>query len=178
MSQEKKERVGILMPPSQVAEIDALYPLHGHASRSDFVCKAVEFYTGFLQQSSSEFYMNSTTLAFLEEQLDRLENRICRQLFRICVEQEMACHMFASQCLGEPKETLEELRKMDGEPVYMTFPSDTGNQCGHWALVGTQRWGAVSLIYGCGWSSYESAVETLGAKFYRRPPEGEEHCYG
>ena len=46
MSQEKKERVGILMPPSQVAEIDALYPLHGHASRSDFVCKAVEFYTG------------------------------------------------------------------------------------------------------------------------------------
>ena len=38
--------------------------------------------------------------------------------------------------------TLEELRKMDGEPVYMTFPSDTGNQCGHWALVGTQRCGA------------------------------------
>ena len=70
--------------------------------------------------------------------------------------------------------TLEQLREMDGEPVYMTFPSDTGNQCGHWALVGTQRWGAVSLIYGCGWSSYESAVETLGAKFYRRPPEGEE----
>nr|DAV91296.1 MAG TPA: hypothetical protein [Caudoviricetes sp.] len=69
--------------------------------------------------------------------------------------------------------TLEELREMDGEPVYMTFPSDTGNQCGHWALVGTQRWGAVSLIYGCGWSSYESAVETLGAEFYRRPPEGE-----
>ena len=100
MSQEKKERVGILMPPSQVAEIDALYPLHGHASRSDFVCKAVEFYTGFLQQGSSEFYMDKTTLAFLEEQLGRLENRICRQLFRICVEQEMACHMFASQCLG------------------------------------------------------------------------------
>ena len=70
--------------------------------------------------------------------------------------------------------TMEELRKMDGEPVYMTFPSDTGNQCGHWALVGTQRWGAVSLMSGCGWSSYESAVETLGAKFYRRPPEGEE----
>ena len=72
--------------------------------------------------------------------------------------------------------TMEELWKMDGEPVYMTFPSDTGNQCGHWALVGTQRWGAVSLIYGCGWSSYESAVETLGAKFYRRPPEGEEEA--
>ena len=85
-----------------------------------------------------------------------------------CVE-----HMPTLTPPNEPL-TMEELRKMDGEPVYMTFPSDTGNQCGHWALVGTQRWGAVSLIYGCGWSSYESAVETLGAKFYRRPPEGEE----
>ena len=111
MSQEKKERVGILMPPSQVADIDALYPLHGHASRSDFVCKAVEFYTGFLQQGSSELYMNKTTLAFLEEQLGRLENRICRQLFRICVEQEMACHLFASQSLGVSEEVLEELRR-------------------------------------------------------------------
>ena len=123
MSQEKKERVGILMPPSQVAEIDTLYPLHGHASRSDFVCKAVEFYTGFLQQGGSEFYMDKTTLAFLEEQLGRLENRICRQLFRMCVEQEMACHMFASQCLGEPKETLEELRKTCVKAVKRT----TGN---------------------------------------------------
>ena len=111
MSQEKKERVGILMPPSQVAEIDALYPLHGHASRSDFVCKAVEF------------YMSKTTLAFLEEQLGKLESRICRQLFRICVEQEMACHMFASQCLGEPKETLEELRKTCVKAVKRTTGS-------------------------------------------------------
>ena len=99
------------MPPSQMAEIDALYPLHGHASRSDFVCKAVKFYTGFLQQDSSELYMNKTSLAFLKEQLGRLESHICRQLFRICVEQAVVCHIFAGQCLGEPKETLEELRK-------------------------------------------------------------------
>ena len=90
-----------------------------------------------------------------------------------CIEDDLM--QAAATALSPPNDplTLEELRKMDGEPVYMTFPSDTGNQCGHWALVGTQRWGAVSLIYGCGWSSYESAVETLGAKFYRRPPEGE-----
>src|SRR5699024_12456358 len=67
--------------------------------------------------------MRKTTLAFLEEQLGRLENRICRQLFRICVEQEMACHMFASQCLGEPKETLEELRKTCVKAVKRTTGS-------------------------------------------------------
>ncbi|WP_241426609.1 hypothetical protein [Dysosmobacter acutus] len=111
MTQERKERVGILMPPSQVKEIDALYPLHGHAIRSEFVCKAVEFYTGFLNVESHEAYMDKTTLAFLEEQLGKLEGRICRQLFRMCVEQEMASHLFASQSLGVPEETFEELRR-------------------------------------------------------------------
>ena len=111
MGPEKKERFGILMPPSQVAEIDTLYPLHGHTSRSDFICKAVEFYTGFLKNENSEFYMSKTVLAFLEEQFGKLEGRICRQLFRMCVEQEMASHLFACQSLGVPEEQFEELRQ-------------------------------------------------------------------
>ena len=116
---------------------------------------------------------------------DRLHLIACEKCGTLALTKAVSPQVAANLTLRQPTLTppnepltREELRKMDGEPVYMTFPSDTGNQCGHWALVGTQRWGAVSLIYGCGWSSYESAVETLGAKFYRRPPEGEEHCYG
>ena len=116
---------------------------------------------------------------------DRLHLIACEKCGTLALTKAVSPQVAANLTLRQPTLTppnepltMEELRKMDGEPVYMTFPSDTGTQCGHWALVGTQRWGAVSLIYGCGWSSYESAVETLGAKFYRRPPEGEEHCYG
>ena len=116
---------------------------------------------------------------------DRLHLIACEKCGTLALTKAVSPQVAANLTLRQPTLTppnepltMEALRKMDGEPVYMTFPSDTGNQCGHWALVGTQRWGAVSLIYGCGWSSYESAVETLGAKFYRRPPEGEEHCYG
>ena len=116
---------------------------------------------------------------------DRLHLIACEKCGTLALTKAVSPQVAANLTLRQPTLTppnepltMEELRKLDGEPVYMTFPSDTGNQCGHWALVGTQRWGAVSLIYGCGWSSYESAVETLGAKFYRRPPEGEEHCYG
>ena len=116
---------------------------------------------------------------------DRLHLIACEKCGTLALTKAVSPQVAANLTLRQPTLTppnepltMEELRKMDGEPVYMTFPSDTGNQCGHWALVGTQRWGAVSLIYGCEWSSYESAVETLGAKFYRRPPEGEEHCYG
>lgn len=111
MTQEKKERVGILMPPSQVKEIDALYSLHGHTSRSEFVCKAVEFYTGFLNAGSSEAYMDKTTLAFLEDQFGKLEARICRQLFRMCVELGIASHLFAVMVVDASEEQLAELRK-------------------------------------------------------------------
>ena len=112
------------------------------------------------------YTLNNALVSLYNNTEDETEKSILRRVMQRVVH---------APTLTPPDEplTLEELRKMDGEPVYMTFPSDTGNQCGHWALVGTQRWGAVSLIYGCGWSSYESAVETLGAKFYRRPPEGE-----
>ena len=117
------------------------------------------------------YTLNNELVSWYNDTEDGKEKSILRRVMQMVVH---------APTLTPPNKplTLEQLREMDGEPVYMTFPSDTGNQCGHWALVGTQRWGAVSLIYGCGWSSYESAVETLGAKFYRRPPEGEEHCYG
>ena len=102
---------------------------------------------------------------------DRLHLIACEKCGTLALTKAVSPQVAANLTLRQPTLTppnepltMEELRKMDGEPVYMTFPSDTGNQCGHWALVGTQRWGAVSLIYGCGWSSYESAVETLGAE--------------
>ncbi|WP_329737768.1 hypothetical protein, partial [Clostridium phoceensis] len=89
---------------------------------------------------------------------DRLHLIACEKCGTLALTKAVSPQVAANLTLRQPTLTppnepltMEELRKMDGEPVYMTFPSDTGNQCGHWALVGTQRWGAVSLIYGCGW---------------------------
>lgn len=67
--------------------------------------------------------------------------------------------------------TLEELRGMNGKPVYMVCDLFE-RKSGWWALVGTQRWGAVSFMCTDGWMSYESAIETFEAKIYHRPPEG------
>ncbi len=110
---------------------------------------------------------------------DRLHLIACEKCGTLALTKAVSPQVAANLTLRQPTLTppnepltMEELRKMDGEPVYMTFPSDTGNQCGHWALVGTQRWGAVSLIDGCGWSSYESAVETLGGKILPPPAGG------
>ena len=97
VKENKKEKVPIWMYPDMVKQVDTAYPLHEISSRSEFVCKAVEFYLGFLQTESSQEFVNKTTLAFLENQLGKLEARICRQLFRMCVEQSLAALIFASQ---------------------------------------------------------------------------------
>ena len=78
---------------------------------------------------------------------------------------------------AEPNEplTLEQLREMDGEPVYIVFSPDVdGEKLQFWALVAVDKWGEVYLMNNLGGSSaYQEAWANIEA-IYRRPPEGEE----
>jgi hypothetical protein len=142
MKENKKEKVPIWMYSDMVKQVDAAYPLHEISSRSEFVCKAVEFYLGFLQTESSHEYINKTTLAFLENQFGKLEARICRQLFRMCVEQSMAANMIASQvrfkgdgldslrkkCIKDVKTTIGNIRF---DSIYaFQHPKEYGKEAG------------------------------------------------
>lgn len=111
MEQQKKKKVSVLMYPKMEKQLDALLPLHGFSSRSELVCDAVDFYIGFLESESCEDYMKKTTLAFLEDKLAKLEARICRQLFRMCVEQSVAAHVTASQLPAVDDEDMAQVRK-------------------------------------------------------------------
>lgn len=71
--------------------------------------------------------------------------------------------------------TLDELREMDGEPVYVV-PKDKPAHCGGWCGVTVwkcDRYSYVSLLRDAdsGWG-FEKYGKTWNA--YRRPPEGEE----
>lgn len=79
--------------------------------------------------------------------------------------------------LTQPNEplTLEQLREMDGEPVYVV-PKDKPAHCGGWCGVTVwkcDRYSYVSLLRDAdsGWG-FEKYGKTWIA--YRRPPEGEE----
>lgn len=71
--------------------------------------------------------------------------------------------------------TLEHLREMDGEPVYIVFlPDADGERLRLWALVAVDEWGEVYLMNNIGGSSaYEEVWANIEA-IYRRPPEGED----
>ena len=70
--------------------------------------------------------------------------------------------------------TLEQLRQMDGEPVYIVFSPDVdGEKLQFWALVAVDEWDDVYLANKDEWAfNYEEFLEDVEA-IYRRPPEGE-----
>lgn len=67
--------------------------------------------------------------------------------------------------------TIEELREMDGEPVYIVFlPDIDGEKLQFWVLVAVDEWGEIYLMNNLGGSStYEEAWANIEA-IYRRPP--------
>ena len=69
--------------------------------------------------------------------------------------------------------TLDELREMDGEPVYIVFSPDVdGEKLQFWALVAVDEWDDVYLANKDEWAfNYEEFLEDVEA-IYRRPPEG------
>ena len=78
--------------------------------------------------------------------------------------------------LNEPL-TLDELRAMDGGPVYVVFrPDSSGERSQSWALVNVdEKYGEVYLVDSIpGASCYYDEVWADLEGIYRRPPEGEE----
>lgn len=65
MTQSKKEKIGIHMNPDLIKRIDTEYSLYGCTSRSDFLCKAAEFYLGFLHSQEDTEYMSKTMLSLI-----------------------------------------------------------------------------------------------------------------
>lgn len=72
--------------------------------------------------------------------------------------------------------TLEQLLKMDGEPVYVVFrPDVSGERSQSWALVNVdEKYGEVYLVDSIpGASCYYDEIWADLEGIYRRPPEGE-----
>lgn len=71
--------------------------------------------------------------------------------------------------------TLDELREMDGEPVWVVFTPDADGEClTMWALISVDRENDEIFLQNNigGSSAYEEIVEDIMAIYRRRPEEG------
>ena len=91
--------------------------------------------------------------------------------------EQVVSEVKGASLLTPPNEplTLDELRGMDGEPVYIVFSPDVdGEKLQFWALVAVDEWDDVYLANKDEWAfNYEEFLEDVEA-IYRRPPEKQE----
>ncbi len=114
----KKERQAVWLYPKTRQLIKEHYQNDNCRSESEFIEKAVKFYTGYLDSNSgcATEYMATVLTSIIEAIIKGTENRMNRNLFKLAVETDMIAQLIAagSQISSE---TLARLRSMCVENV-------------------------------------------------------------
>ena len=109
----KKERNSVWLYPETKAMIESHMEQDSCKSVSEYIEKAVKFYTGYLDcnSSCSENYLPIVLTSVVDAIVKGSENRISRNLFKLAVEVGAVTHMQAATCQID-EETLRQLRAM------------------------------------------------------------------
>lgn len=111
MESEIKERIPVWLYPSTIAALDEWKEKDNCKSRSEFLEKAILFYSGYLSAEACTDYLPLTITSALTGIIDSSENRISRLLFKLTVELSMLMNLYAAQ--NDVDE--EVLRKLRGK---------------------------------------------------------------
>ena len=116
---ENKKKYAYWMRPSMVAEIEEMIPEANSKSKSDFVCKAVDFYIGYLRQQKNINYLAPVLARSIKNEVRSVEKNICEILFKIAVEQAINSNLIAAEYdIGS--NLLDELRDSCAKAVART----------------------------------------------------------
>ena len=91
-----KEKFALWITPECKRLVDDCYAENQCQSRSEYIEKAILFYTGFLYAEKADRYLPKVLQQILSGTLDRFAERIGRQLFKLAVEQNVNNHILAS----------------------------------------------------------------------------------
>ena len=122
MPEEKKKRFPVWMYPDMIRRIDSLYSEKGFKNRSELICKAVDFYIGYLLAHQSEDYLLKTLYSVQENQLNTLGKRISGALYKLAVETDISMNITAANC-NVDYETVQKLRQKCVEDVKKSLSS-------------------------------------------------------
>lgn len=92
----KKEKYNIYVKPETMEKAEELYKQTGYRSRSEFIERAIRFYSGFVTAENYRDYFSEIVVTTLQGMLDCFENRMARMLFKNAVEISMLLHVVAA----------------------------------------------------------------------------------
>ena len=92
----KKQRYSVWLSKDAVQKSDAAVVMEGLPNRSDFIEKAIHFYSGYLYQEKHMDFLSDVMMETMSGVVKTSENRIAKLLFKIAVEMAKLESMFAA----------------------------------------------------------------------------------
>ena len=96
--QEVKRRFQLWIKPSTLNLAEQFYRQDNCASKSEYIEKAVLFYSGYLSSNQSQDYLAQIIPTTIKGIVDESSNRMGRLLFKIAVELAVVENVLAAVC--------------------------------------------------------------------------------
>lgn len=96
--QEVKRRFQLWIKPSTLNLAEQFYRQDNCASKSEYIEKAVLFYSGYLSSNQSQDYLAQIIPTTMKGIVDESSNRMGRLLFKIAVELAVVENVLAAVC--------------------------------------------------------------------------------
>ena len=92
----KKDRHTIWLEPEVWDMVESHYRKDNCSTKNEYIKKAVQFYSGYLDAEGADEYFPRVLSDVLEGKLNALGGRIGRLLFKLSVEQDMSANILAA----------------------------------------------------------------------------------
>ena len=117
-----KVKFALWITPEAKAIVEGHYLADNCKSQSEYIEKAVRFYSGYLDAAHDGSYLPRVLAEVLEGKLDALGKRIGRQLFKLAVDQNIMGNLLAADLnvgLDDLRKTrvrsIKEVKETNGE---------------------------------------------------------------
>ena len=104
-----KNKFALWLTPESKALVESHYREDDCRSQSEYIEKAIRFYTGYLETERADLYLPRVLSEILEGKLDMLGRRIGSLLFKLAVESNISNHLLAADTDMDMR-TYEKLR--------------------------------------------------------------------
>lgn len=105
----EKTRFALWIEQDTLELVRSHYKSNDCRSQSEYIEKAIRFYTGYLETERADLYLPRVLSEILEGKLDMLGHRIGKLLFKLAVESNISNHLLAADTDMDMR-TYEKLR--------------------------------------------------------------------
>lgn len=116
---KEKQKFSLWLHPETFQMIESNYQNDNCKTKSEFIEKAIQFYTGYLNADEYSGYYPNVIVSTIKGSLDSLENRMARLLYKNTVELAMMMHVTAANFRVD-EGTLSRLRSKCAADVKKT----------------------------------------------------------